>query len=275
MWSFPRNGTPGADVASNMRYAYDPAYAAERDRLRGMERLWDPGTFALLDRLGVGRGWRCAEVGAGAGSVAGRLADLVGDAGTVLALDLHPRFVEALGDGRLDVRSFDVRTDFVPPGHDLVHARLLVEHVGPAALDHLVAGVRPGGLLLVEDYDWAALAVDPPHPDVIAMCRAINCLMAESGYDPECGRRLTGYLTARGLTGVAGESRGRVVRGGTGQEAFFRLSLQSLAPTLIDRGIIDVGVRDRALAGLDDPETVLLTPVVVAAWGYRHEAFTP
>jgi hypothetical protein len=79
--------------------------------------------------------------------------------------------------------------------------------------------------------------------------------------------RLTRYLHGVGLEDVAGESRGLVVHGGTPQDAFFRLSLLSLAPALISQGAIDEGIRDRALARFDDPGTALLTPVVVAAWG--------
>ncbi len=35
-------------------YTYDQAWQDERERLAGIERLWDEGTFALLERLGVG-----------------------------------------------------------------------------------------------------------------------------------------------------------------------------------------------------------------------------
>jgi hypothetical protein len=35
-------------------YTYDQAWKDERERLAGIERLWDEGTFALLERLGVG-----------------------------------------------------------------------------------------------------------------------------------------------------------------------------------------------------------------------------
>ena len=50
-------------------YVYDQSFADERARLAGIESLWDPGTQALLDELGIARGWRCLEVGAGGGSM--------------------------------------------------------------------------------------------------------------------------------------------------------------------------------------------------------------
>jgi hypothetical protein len=47
------------------RYVYDQAWEQERERLLGMARLWDTGTFAIFERLRVGAGWRCLEIGFG------------------------------------------------------------------------------------------------------------------------------------------------------------------------------------------------------------------
>ena len=46
-------------------YVYDQGFAQERERLRGIESLWDPGSQALIDELGIAPGWTCLEVGAG------------------------------------------------------------------------------------------------------------------------------------------------------------------------------------------------------------------
>src|SRR3954454_13553394 len=69
-------------------YALDASWAAERDRLDGLTALYDGATIALCAQVGVGPGWRCAEVGAGTGSVAQLLAGRVGPAGRVVAVDL-------------------------------------------------------------------------------------------------------------------------------------------------------------------------------------------
>jgi hypothetical protein len=42
-------------------YTSDQDWKDERERLAGIERLWDEGTFALLERLGVGPGSRSSE----------------------------------------------------------------------------------------------------------------------------------------------------------------------------------------------------------------------
>ena len=73
-------------------YAYDQGWAQERERLAGIEALWDPGTEAVLAPY-VGPGDRVLEAGAGGGSVVTWLAARVGDSGHVLAVDLDTRFV--------------------------------------------------------------------------------------------------------------------------------------------------------------------------------------
>ena len=37
-------------------YVLDQGFAQERARLSGIESLWDPGSRALLDELGIGKG---------------------------------------------------------------------------------------------------------------------------------------------------------------------------------------------------------------------------
>jgi SAM-dependent methyltransferase len=106
--------------------------------------------------LGVRRGWRCLEVGCGAGGVARWLSDRVGSDGQVLATDLDPRFVDEQPRTNLEVRRHDLLTDPLEEGwFDLAHARAVLEHIPerPRALARMVAAVRPGGCVVVEDVD--------------------------------------------------------------------------------------------------------------------------
>ena len=73
--------------------------ADEGERPRLLEELADGRTRALLERAGIDRGWRCAEVGAGAGSVARWLGDRVGPTGSVLAIDVDTTLLQPLGAG--------------------------------------------------------------------------------------------------------------------------------------------------------------------------------
>ena len=249
-------------------YAYDQEWQAERERLAGIERLWDPGTRAILGRLGVAEGWRCLEVGAGGGSMSEWLADQVGDSGHVVAADVYSKFLEAIDRPNLAVRQLDVLRDRLPEAEfDLVYSRLVVEHLGPPALERMVPTLRPGGVLLLEDYDFVSAGVFPEESLFEKVTSAVLEFMSGMGFDPRFGRRLVNEMRSRGLEDVTAEGRMHVFRGGRDEAAFFRLSLGALRPALVEAGRLTDSEVDETLAMLDDPDRTFQTPVLVSCWG--------
>ena len=105
-------------------------------------------------------GAACLEIGAGGGSIAIWLADLVGPSGRVVATDIDVRSLEAIDRSpSLEVRRHDVVQDPLEVGQfDLVHARLVLEHLPErdAVLTKLVRALRPGGWIVIEDVDYAS-----------------------------------------------------------------------------------------------------------------------
>ena len=144
-------------VHSGGSYWRRNALDSEAQRLRLLERIADPRTERLLSQAGVAPGWDCAEVGAGAGSIARALARQVGSEGSVLAIDLDTTLLEDLRSlPQITVRETDLST-FTLPGEsfDLVHTRNLLMHLPDRdrILQGLYQAVRPGGVLLVEEAD--------------------------------------------------------------------------------------------------------------------------
>jgi SAM-dependent methyltransferase len=251
-------------------YVYDQRWEEERRRLSAMEELWDEGSRAVIESLGVGPGWRCLEVGAGGGTIAAWLAERVGPGGEVLATDLATRHLDAPDAPNLEVREHDILSDPLPGcRYDLVHARLVVEHLGSAALGPMVRALRPGGLLVLEDFFHQPPIADPPSDLYRRAWEAVLGLMSNAGFDREYGRRLVHELESAGLEDVAADARARVARGGGSWAAFFRLSLDSLRPRLIEAGALSEPEIDDAVALLEDPELVFVSPLMVAAWGRK------
>ena len=254
------------------RYVYDQAWEQERERLLGMARLWDAGTFALFDRLGVGAGWRCLEIGAGAGSVSSWLAERVGPTGRMVAADLDPRYLEPLAGGPLEVARIDVLSDELERGaFDLVYSRLVAEHLGSEAVRRMAAAVAPGGVLLLEDFDFAGRLVYPGDPDLERVWSAVLEIMARSGFDPCFGRRLPSELRAAGLTDVEAEGRVCVFAGGTPETAFSCLTLTAMRERLVTVGALDADLVGRAIAAFDDPQRTFLSGTMIACWGRARD----
>src|SRR4051812_2666088 len=79
-------GAPGAaGSAPDHRYLLDNAQTEAGERFVALAELFDGVTRGHFDRLGVGPGWRCWEVGAGGRSIPEALAAAVGPTGYVLA----------------------------------------------------------------------------------------------------------------------------------------------------------------------------------------------
>lgn len=250
-------------------YVYDQGWADERARLAGLEALWDPGTRALVERLGIGPGDAVLEVGAGGGSIVQYLA---ASAGRVVAVDLDPRFVAPLASDVVTVQLLDVVRDPLPDGgFDLVHARLLLEHLPAreAVLDKLTAALRPGGWLLVEDYDWTPFGVDPGGELEMRSVDGILQFMTGRGAEINYGRRLTSTLAEHGLVEVAGEGRSHVIDAGHPGYPFFALSFAQLAPAAVAEGTLSAD--DAAVMGpaLSAGTHRIITPTLVAAFGRR------
>ncbi len=252
------------------RYVFDQRWQEERQRLEGIEALWDAGSAAALEQAGVGPGWSCVEVGAGGGSMVEWLAERVGPEGHVLGTDVDARFLAAIERDNVTVAEKDVLTEELPGApFDLVYSRLVVEHLGVPALERLVAAVKPGGVLVLEDYDFSSSACHPADENFKRVTDAVLEFMSAAGFDPHFGRTLPALLTGAGFEDVHAAGRVRIVQGGSHEVAFYRLTLVALRVPLVDSGRLTDADFDAALAGLDEPGRTFVSPVLVAARGRR------
>jgi SAM-dependent methyltransferase len=249
-------------------YVYDQGFAEERARLAGIESLWDPGSQALLNELGIGAGWRCLEVGAGGGSLVQWMANR---GATVVAIDIDTRFIEPLASDAVEVRCLDIRTGELPHDEfDLVHARLVLEHLTERRqiLARLAAALRPGGWLVVEDYDWTGFGLDDVDPQFERASKAIITFMQQAGFEPRYGRRLFDDMAAAGLSDIRGEGRARVIDSTSPGIDFFRLSMESVRDAVVEAGLVSVEDADAASARLRENRRVF-TPMLMAGIARR------
>ncbi len=262
------------DAPPAVGYALDSAWHAERERLDSLTRLYDPGTLELITRLGAADGWRCLDVGAGTGSLAQRLVELVAPGGHVTALDIDARFIAPLASDRLEVVQADIAAEPLPAAHfGLVHARLLLEHLADrdSILDALVAATEPGGWVLIEDFDWAtAHMVDPPSPVHDTVAGAIRELFSRHGYSPYYGRTLPRALRRAGLIDVGTRAHAIQVAGdrqaGVPQ---WELLADQFAPALLEAGLVTAAELEEFHALWHDEGTICFSPLMVSCWGRR------
>ena len=113
-----------------------------------------------LERLGLGEGWRCVDVGAGGGDVTVALARMVGRDGRVYAVDSDPRARDATAEaaaaaGTAQVLAITQAAEdlTLPESVDLAFCRFLLLHVVDPVrvLTRMAAAVRPGGWVVAQE----------------------------------------------------------------------------------------------------------------------------
>jgi 2-polyprenyl-3-methyl-5-hydroxy-6-metoxy-1,4-benzoquinol methylase len=261
-------------------YMFDQTWQQERQRLASLEVLFDDTSQRHLTRRGLQPGWRCLEVGCGGGSLALWLADQVGPTGSVLATDLDTRFIQQHGRANLEVRTRNLVTDPLEADtFDLAHAWAVLEHIPrrEQALANLVAAVRPGGWVVVEDVDVGGPALPALVQHVLPreqaplyerMLRAIAMLYTHVGGAADLGARLPMTLIQAGLGDVAAEVHAQLLRGGR-QPTWVSLTFEQVQPRLVGAGLLDRSEVDGLLRLFMDPDFGYPTPFMVTAWGQR------
>jgi SAM-dependent methyltransferase len=253
-------------------YALDSDWHAERARLNSLTELYDPRSLQLSEQLGLARGWRCLDIGAGTGSLVALLANRVGESGRVVAADINTRFLDPIELPNVDVLRLDVVHDSLPAGEfDLVHTRLLLEHLPQRddVLRSLTTLLRPGGWLLIEDFDWStSTAFDPDSTVGTKVAQSVRALLSGHGYDPYYGRRLPRRLAAAGLGGVAAHAESYQVRGSrTRGIPQWELLVGQLSAGLVATGLLTQGELDEFGKLCHDEDTVYFSPLMVSTWG--------
>jgi SAM-dependent methyltransferase len=269
--------TDGTSARVGRRYIFDNALQRERERLALIEASFDPGTFRHLEVLSVREGWRCLEVAGGGGSVAEWLVRRVGSSGHVVATDLEPRFLAAIEAPNLEVRQHNILIDDLErDAFDLVHARLLLEHLPEPlrALRQMIAALKPDGWLLVEDFDYRYLAPDPAAStsDAEFYTGFVGALLqwfTTRGIDLDCGRRLFGWLRDLGLEQVNAEGRVLEIRGGFPYAISVKLAFEQMRAPFVASGLASDDEVDRFVALLDKPDFAWTSQIMFAAWGQR------
>jgi SAM-dependent methyltransferase len=243
----------------------------ERARLSLLEEYHDPLTVRQLDAIGVGEGWRCLDVGAGAGSVTLMLAERVGSTGSVLAVDLDTSLLDELASDRVEVRRSDLMSDELPQGaFDLVHARLLLMFLSPrlGASTRLVSAARPGGWVASLAPDFTTVAVSPT--SIVwhrVWSQFLDAAMA-AGWDPGYGGRLQADLRAAGLTDVNADYITRCYPGGSIPSRLLSLTVERLRERMIRLGA-DSDEIDEARRLIEAPGNTITSPTSCIVHGRR------
>jgi SAM-dependent methyltransferase len=180
---------------------------SELERLRLQSLVWEPTGRQLLAKLEGGSNGRALDVGCGALGWLRILSEWVGRSGQVVGTDIDESllggarsFLDTEGISNVELVIDDLfESKLEPQSFDLVHARYQIAPLGRgreqvAAYRRLV---RPGGALVLEEWDLGSWHFNPPAPAAERLIGSIAEIF--EGLGGEAGRGLPDLLRETGV----------------------------------------------------------------------------
>jgi precorrin-6B methylase 2 len=257
----------------------------EQQRLIVQATELEVSARSLLDRISIEPGARVADVGCGPIGILNLLSERVGPEGAVMGVEREPRFVEMARTevsqrGLLNVEVIDadaLKTGLEKNSCDVVHERLVLINLPTATQSAILAEMfsllRPGGTIVLQEYDASSYACYPDHPSWNALLGIFNDTFHAAGGNEYIGRSLASRLRSAGAEKV----EIRVHAGCPKVGEYQRTHLLSLIGSMRDRvlaaghiGEVELRAHMDALSNhLSDPATTVIDKLMVQAWGQK------
>ena len=239
-------------------YALDNGWQEARRRLLALEKRVEPITRRRIGQLGRLTGLRCLEVGAGLGATARWLSACVGSRGKVVATDIDTRFLRELDAPNLEVWEHDVTQHALPnDASDLTHVRWLLYHLPDpqAIVDRLMAALRPGGHILLEDVDFFPLAQARSRELARLMYALSAAVGAKAGHGGEwAAQALPALLRASHADALRVFADLDVLHAGSSMVEFWTLTVRQMQSALLGSGALEPECLRSALAQFEQED---------------------
>jgi SAM-dependent methyltransferase len=250
---------------------------SELERLQLQSRVWEPSGRQLLSKIGDGSGRRALDVGCGALGWLRILREWVGGSGQVVGTDIDESLLSAacsfLEEERISGVELVVddlfESNLEPQSFDLVHARFVIAPLGRGREQ---AGsfrrlVRPGGSLVLEEWDLGSWHFNPPAPAAERLIQLLFEIFGTLG--GEAGRGLPALLREVGIEEPELDAHVIALKPA---HPYLHLPLQfslALESRLLERLSVDelTSLRREAEAELAEPGRWGTTFTLIQGWG--------
>jgi len=247
----------------------------ELNRLGFQHRVWLAECRQHWGRAGFGPGMTILDVGAGPGFASVDLAYLVGEKGSVLAIDQSNRFLSHLEDqarrqGLDNIAIVNVsleEADLAEAEADGAYARWLLCFVEQPieVLRRIGHALKPGGCLAIMDYfNYASLTLAPRGPAIERVIEGLCESWSATGGDLDIGSRLPHLLDQAGFELVDMRPTVHIARPGESFWEWPARFFRGYVPRMIASGQLtdDEGAAffEEWRAREEDPNGFLMTP---------------
>jgi len=256
---------------------------AELSRLKFQHSVWGPVTDRFFDRVKVGPGWKCLDVGAGPGLVSIDLRERVRESGEVVALEPSQYYrnwfegeIKRKGWQNVSViagNSFD--TPLKPEYFDLIFVRWVIGFVPSPEnfLRPLAAALKPGGVIALQDYVHEGCALFPNGGAWDRFPEAMRLWWKAGGGDPFVAAKIPAAMRQLGLEVI--DYQPNTLSGGplSSVTAWIGLFFNSQLPVMVEKGVVTLAEADAMRADwqnhLENSDTIFFSPYVVDVAGRK------
>ncbi|MFA6455559.1 MAG: class I SAM-dependent methyltransferase [Bacteroidota bacterium] len=256
---------------------------SEFDRLQFQHSVWRSNTNAFFDRIGVGKGWHCLDVGAGPGFVSFELRDRVGETGSITALEPSTMFLEWFAEQVKQQQWKNVHvvngtaeeTGLPEQKYDLIFVRWVIAFVAQPEkfLTQLLSALKPNGIIAIQDYYYEGLSVYPRGGAFDGMADIVRAYYDTVNGDPYITGKIPSWFKKYNLQTIdysphsyAGGPESPIMEWG---HRFFSTHIQHM----VDKQLMTQSQGDAMLADWiahrNNPDALFFSPIVVDVAGRK------
>ncbi|HEY4281684.1 MAG TPA: methyltransferase domain-containing protein [Chthoniobacterales bacterium] len=250
----------------------------EVERLGLQHRVWRPHVLRCWGKAGITVGKRILDIGAGPGYATLDLAEIVGSAGEVVAVERSHNFIHALRErmtrnGLTNVKAheIDLMVDSLPAGrYDFSWCRWVAAFVSdPGMLIQKLSEVLPAGAVSIfhEYGQYDTWRYCPPLPHHRNFRDLVVQTWRESGGEPDAGLVLVPLLRERGFRIKSAQPLMFCARPTDYMWQWAAEFIDNYLPRLQEAGRIDEAFAKQLRAELAqteaDSDSLMVTPMVL------------
>ena len=246
-------------------------------RLALQHRVWRDQVLDVWRRAGFGPGQTIIDLGCGSGNATIDLAEIVGPAGRVIALDKSRRFLDvvearARERGLANVSTYEVDLDRDPlpeiAADGAWNRWVLSFTTEPRELvEGIAACLKPGATFVIHEYfDYGTWRSVPPSPELDEFVAAVMRTWRDSGGDPDLGLQLPRWLRELGFHVADVRPIVETTRPGEPKWEWLAAFIESGRKRLASLGALtpqqSAAIGDKLLQLSSDPGARLITPAL-------------
>jgi ubiquinone/menaquinone biosynthesis C-methylase UbiE len=254
-----------------------------KSRLKILSEALRPYSESLFRKAGLEKGSSFLDVGCGGGDVAVLASALVGNEGSVTAIDFDEAIIdlnrqEALASGAENI-SFEVMSacemDY-DNEFDIAYSRFLLSHLKDPldVVKRMLKSVKPGGKIIVEDTHFSGHVCYPPCEAFDRYVEYFKKAAFHNGHNPEIGPSLFSLFQEAGVSRIGFDVILPCFNSGPGKWMGY-VTLDRIKETLITKGIADEATINRMLQELEDytndERTMMSLPHIFRVWGVKEK----